>query len=55
MSKLFFIPPRGNLRSWLPAIGLSRAPAAPHASAPSSVDLDVVAGFPPAAATLGRR
>lgn len=36
--KLFFIPARGNLRSWLPAIGPSRAPAPPQASASSSVD-----------------
>jgi hypothetical protein len=27
MYKLFFIPARGNLRSWLPAISLSRVPA----------------------------
>jgi hypothetical protein len=44
MQKLFFIPARGNLRSWLPAIGPSRAPAAPQASAQSSVDLDAAAG-----------
>jgi len=43
MFKLFFIPARGNLRSWLPAIGLFRAPAA-QASAPSSADLDAAAG-----------
>src|SRR5216683_2277497 len=36
MYKLFFIPARGNLRSWLPAISPSRAPATPQASAPST-------------------
>ncbi len=44
MYKLFFIPARRNLRSWLPAVSPSRAPAAPQASAPSSVDLDAAAG-----------
>jgi hypothetical protein len=44
MQKLFLIPARGNLRSWLPAIGPSRAPAAPQASAQSSVDLDAAGG-----------
>jgi hypothetical protein len=44
MQKLFFIPARGNLRSWLPAIGPSCAPAASQASAQSSADLDAVAG-----------
>src|SRR6266702_4506130 len=29
MYKPFFIPARGNVRSWLPAIAPSRAPAAP--------------------------
>jgi hypothetical protein len=43
MYKLFFVPVRGNQRSWLPAIWLSRAAAAPQASAPSSVDLDAAA------------
>ncbi len=43
MYKLFFIPARRNLRSWLPAVSPSRAPAAPQASAPSSVDLDAAA------------
>ena len=39
-----FIPARGNPRSWLPAVGPSRAPAAPQASAQSSVDLDAAGG-----------
>jgi hypothetical protein len=54
MSKLFFIPERGNLRSWLPAIGPSCAPAAPQASAPSSVDLDAAVGQAISAASLGK-
>jgi hypothetical protein len=54
MSKLFFIPERGNLRSWLPAIGPSRAPAAPQASAPSSVDLDAAVSQAISAASLGK-
>jgi len=41
--KLLFISARGNLRSWLPAIGPSHAPAATQASAPCSVDLDAAA------------
>jgi len=41
--KLFFVPARGNLRSWLPTIGPCRAPVAPQASAPSSADLDAAA------------
>jgi hypothetical protein len=44
MKKVFFIPARGNPRSWLPAVGPSRAPAAPQASAQSSVDLDAEGG-----------
>jgi len=57
MYKLLFIPARANLRSWLPVIGPSRAPAAPQASAPSSVGLDAAADrpSPPAGATLARR
>jgi hypothetical protein len=54
MSKLLFIPERGNLRSWLPAIGPSRALAAPQASAPSSVDLDAAVSQAISAASLGK-
>ena len=43
MYKLFFVPARGNQRSWLPAHWLSRAPAAPQAAASSSVGLDAAA------------
>jgi len=57
MYKLFFIPARGNLRSLLPAIGPSRAPAAPQASAqsPSTSTLPPTRPSPPAPATLSRR
>ncbi len=43
MYMLFFISARGKLRSWLPAMGPSRAPAPPRASTPSFVDLDAAA------------
>ena len=44
MYHLFFIPTRRNLRSCLPAIGPTRAPAASQASTPSTVDLGASAG-----------
>jgi hypothetical protein len=37
--KLFFIPARGNLRSWLPALAYPLRPLRPK-SPPSSIDLD---------------
>jgi hypothetical protein len=56
----FFIPAGGNLRFWLPAIGASRAPAAPQGSAPSSVNLDTAAArhfehWPPIDCLVSRR